>query len=161
MPKNKKVTLNNLKNIESKVYTKKQLIVDIEGNNFDIVIDEVFKDSSIEKAITDMGYLAQQCEENNININPFVLSNLVIIKHFTDINFPQDIVKQIEMFGLIVDLGVFEKIMEHIPESEAEKLNAKARKMSENLPKVIEMLKSEIDKQSKLANDVGDLSANI
>lgn len=154
--KNKKVNLTNLNKVANKVFTKRKLTVQIEGQNFDIMVNEVFRDSDIELATLEIANMQQQCEEVGLQVSPFILSNLSLVKTFSDIQFPQEIEQQIQLFSLICDLGILEKIFACFSQEELDKLNKKAEDMAENLPKVIDLLKGQIDKQVKIIENINN-----
>lgn len=136
--KSNKLTSSNLKQIHSKTFTSKIIHIDIEGTIYDVKVDERFKISKIQTLISELiekqKYFTDIEEVFSIiNFVPFL-----IIKYFSDIDVAkvEDFSEQLRVFEIMIDLGVAEKILESMPETEMQKINTYIAKATDNVKKL-------------------------
>ena len=138
-----KITQEGLKKVEAKKFAYKIIEVELEGENFQVKVDNSFRDSKVEVFVQNVSNDVEECEKKEIQIHPIVLSNLNLVKVFTDIEFPEETEGKIDMFYLLTDLGITEQVFEAFDEKQIQKLNEKIIQIQENLPKIIEELKKQ------------------
>lgn len=158
MPKSNKLTVSNLKQIHSKKFTTKVIHIEIDEKIYDVEIDEVFKVSKIQLLLSELfekqKYFTTIDEVFSIiNYIPFL-----IIKYFTDIDVAkvEDFSEQLKVYEVMLDLGVAEKILENIPESEIKKIDSYIKKASANVKK----LTSDKDAMKELEGMFAELKEN-
>lgn len=152
--KNKKFNMTNIGRVTEKAFPKRKHLIDIEGETFEVTIDEVFKNSKIEAMMLDMAKDLEACEENGIEMNFIVLGNLHIIQAFTDVQFSNDIVKKINTFIDMTDMGATEKILNKFDKKELDKIDQYIKKMREGLPIAMEELYREMSEANKIQSDI-------
>ena len=135
----KKLNQNNLKKIEKQQFPVKKIQVEAEGEKFNVEIQEVFKPSSIEACIRYISEVQHEADNNEVDIDVVSLGLLSIIKNFTDIEFTDNILQDLDMFILMTNLGITDQIFNELNQDELDKLGSKVEKMSEQLPNALEM----------------------
>ena len=135
----KKLNQSNLKKIEKQQFPVKKVQVEAEGEKFNVEIQEVFKPSSVEGCIRYISEVQHEADNNGVDIDMISLGLLSIIKNFTDIEFTNDILKDLDMFILMTNLGITDQIFDEFNQEELDKLGDKVEKMGEELPKALEM----------------------
>jgi len=76
---------------------------------------------------------------DNMQSIAFLLPAL-LIKYFTDINIPDEIDKMILVVEKLIDLGVFEEIINEMPGKEIEKINNILKNIENNGSKIGELI---------------------
>ncbi len=171
--KKNKLSVSNLKQIHSKKFTTKVIHIEIDEKIYDIEIDEVFKVSKIQLLLSELFEKQKYFTKiedafSMINFLPFL-----IIKYFTDIDVAkvEDFSEQLKVYEILLDLGVAEKILENIPESEMQKIDAYIKKASDNVKKLannkdamkeLEGMFAELKKEeeSELVEDESEVTEN-
>jgi hypothetical protein len=69
---------------------------------------------------------------------------LMLIKHVTSLDVPNDIEGKIETIELLTDLGIFADILEAMPQSELEKFADKIKEVSNSINANMDVLEDEI-----------------
>lgn len=134
---NKKMNFSSLKARESKKFTQKKVFCD----DYVVLVDESFRESKfaslLEEALKKMNYI----KENNIEIDFASYSLILIIKHFTDIDIPEDLDKQLQILNMLIDFGYLKTILNSFDETEMAKLNARLIEYGKNAEKLVQDLK--------------------
>ena len=132
----KKLSTSALKSIHSKNFTVRKLILNIEGQDFEILVQEKFRFSLLQNIISDL----IEAKKQLINIDQaFDYGNYVIfllIKYFTDISITKtcdSFAKEIEMLNIMLDLEIVEPILACFDKEEVQKINGYIKKMSDNM----------------------------
>lgn len=149
----KKLNMKIIENANKNQFTQKTVSVIVDGNEYDIIIDQNFKTTKIEKMVKN--YLNSKNREkfNELDEGAKIgYLTLLIIREFTDLDIPNNLKfeEEINLINSLIDLGVFEKIAQNIPESEIIKVNEFLQKFNENLNEIIknENIKGKLDGES-------------
>ena len=136
--KTKKLTSGNILSLHSKTFTQKAIHLDIEGTTYTVLIDTKFKPSKIQELIMELAEKQQQITKFSDIFNISYYANFLIIKYFTDIEVAKvnDFDKQIRVFKAILDLEIFDKIVESFDQAELDKVNKYIKKAGDNLKKL-------------------------
>jgi len=136
-----KLNLNVINSANSK-FTTKTILVPVDGVDYEVKIDQIFRTSKIEKMVMDF------LNTENITKNLDTLDETVklsflmylIIKNFTNLDIPNNLKfeEEVNLISSLIDLGIFEVIISQIPESEITKVNEFMQKFNMNLNKVME-----------------------
>ena len=103
---------------------QKTITVQIDGKNYDILVDQKFKTTKISDMVTDGVKKFKDYEELPPTVQVGFFSYL-LIKYFTDLDLSvvKTFKEDIHMMNSLIDLGVFEKIVSEFPEEEISKVN--------------------------------------
>lgn len=137
-----KLNFKNVDNAAKKVFTKREILIDLGGNNYSVLVDTVFSSSKIRDYVLYLSEARKKCNELGLIQDPLTLINLSILKTFTDIQFTGDVRKDLQMFSKLIDLEVVKKVFDVIPEGEIKKINDFVNTMKETLPKATELFKN-------------------
>jgi len=138
-----KLDLSVIKNASSKQFTTKTVCIPVDGKDYFVEIDTVFKTTKIEKMIMDFlkSENVKKLEELDecSKISYFML---MIICNFTSLEIPKDLefAEQLNLISNLIDLGIFEKLIEQISDDEIKKVNEFMQKFNMNLNKALEEL---------------------
>jgi hypothetical protein len=133
MAKINKLTSGIIKNTYSKNFTQKKVILDIGGNNYEVLIDEKFRTSKLQamilEALQNIGSLKEYGESVTTSYYLFLM-----IKYFSDIEVEtESIEEQIKLLNQMIDLEIFEKVINSFPESEIQRTNQFIKKFAERV----------------------------
>lgn len=116
MSKQKKLTLSALNKLNSEFDQRKTLNV---CGDYAVQVDLKFRKSKIQELIMDYMTLLEQLKQREdadkeTSLRMSVLMNTLIIKHFTDIPFPNnnDVDNVIKMSKVLIDLGIMEVLFD-------------------------------------------------
>lgn len=150
--KAKKLTLAELKKQDKKLDSTNKFYVVIDGEQFEVTYDTVFRRTKQQKVIQD---IVQYFDAGNSNVQLFELATsyttLLILKHFTSLEIPDEIDEALTFMDVLIDLEIFDKILNALPEEEVTKIY-------ELLTQVINRLKTNIEEAEKeaevISNDI-------
>ncbi len=158
--KAKKLNAINLKKDAKVLDEKLQTIVvsNVNGDEYELTIDKVFKKSKIILLNAQLLDTAQYASLHNIDFTLIFerFTFLMIIKHFTSFgeSMPKKINEQIALIEKLDDMGLFEPIIDAMPQSEIEKV---LMSIQENVDTYTERLN-----QAEIAlNDFNDAASNM
>jgi predicted HAD superfamily phosphohydrolase len=131
--------IKNLNPTEIKKQVKKlkeqgEFFITINGDEYRVTHDEVFLNSKIHKVLDDLVELFNEGRNRNELLElatPY--TTILIIKHFTSIEVPDDIDGAIDMMNALIDLEVVDKIINALPEAEVVKMYEKISGVVENV----------------------------
>ena len=168
-PKTKNLTITELKKqnkvldaqTEYTIVVKIQKGLDEETGEplFDLVpykikIDNVFRKTKQHKLLEDLMLFINESNKRLEILDvatPYI--TLLLIKHFTNLDIPDDIDEAIEVMNILIDLDIFSEIVNLMPENEVikmyETLNASIERMNLNIE---EMLKESEKVLEKIEN---------
>lgn len=109
----KKMNLSVLKQLETKAFTTKTLKLD----KYEIEVDEVFRESKILdlfKEFVKNIHTVREMGQDFLEIYVVVL----VIKHFTTIDFPEKVELQIQTVNILADLGYLQTVIGAFAEGE-------------------------------------------
>lgn len=130
-------------NKEMNKFNEREVIKVLEGK-YEVSINKHFKISDIQKLLIDYQEYIEQMRQKDISVDnmqsiAFLLPAL-LIKYFTDINIPDEIDKMILVVEKLIDLGVFEEIINEMPGKEIEKINNILKNIENNGSKIGELI---------------------
>lgn len=133
MAKMNKLTSGIIKNTYSKNFTQKKVILDIGGKDYEVLIDEKFRTSKLQamilEALQNIGSLKEYGESVTTSYYLFLM-----IKYFSDIEVEtESIEEQIKLLNQMIDLEIFEKVINSFPESEIQRTNQFIKKFAERV----------------------------
>lgn len=168
-PKAKNLTITELKKqnrvldtqTEHTIVVKIQKGLDEETGEplFDLVpykikIDNVFRKTKQHKLLEDLMFFINESNKRLELLDvatPYI--TLLLIKHFTNLDIPDDINEAIEVMNILIDLDIFSEIVNLMPENEVikmyETLNVSVERMNLNIE---EMLKESEKVLEKIEN---------
>lgn len=129
----KKLNLGTLKSEDNKFYTEKKITV----NGHDILIQEHFRPTTIQRMFMELVEKVEYMKENGIKLS-FLPSYIYIllIKYFTNIEVPEEFEKQIQMLDLLIDNNYLEPVINAIPQEEIDKINTFIMKSKEQFAQI-------------------------
>lgn len=108
-----KMSLAELKQLESKAFTTRTLTLD----KYEIEVDEVFRESKILNLFKEFVKNVQTVREMGQEfLETYVV--VLVIKHFTTIDFPDEVEQQIQTVEILADLGYLPAILNAFAEGE-------------------------------------------
>jgi len=145
------MNLGNLKSIESKKFTRKKIIVD----NYEVMVDEVFRESKISEMVKECLEKVNYTKELGIEMNTTDYAIILLIKYFTDISVSDKFEEQIETLKILLDLGYLNTIVEAFDEKEIDKAVKKIYEYTDKLTKLVEDMQKE--KEDEEAEEVDSI----
>jgi predicted HAD superfamily phosphohydrolase len=136
--------IKNLSPTEIKKQVKKlkeqgEFYITIGEEEYLVKHDEVFLNSKIHKVLDDLILLFNEGRNRNELMEvatPY--TTILIIKHFTSIEVPDDIDGALDMMTALIDLEAMDKIINALPESEVVKMYEKIAGVMENVKSTLE-----------------------
>lgn len=122
-----KLNFNKLAELEQEL--NERVTVEVLGGRFTVEVDKVFRTTKIENMILDFVKFLQRVSKEVDEIDEDMvkrftrINQVLILKHFTNIEVPDDDLKMVKMCEILLDLGILDEIEEIIPKSELDKLN--------------------------------------
>jgi hypothetical protein len=145
-----KMNLTNLQVMVNEKFTTKK----IEIGEYEINVDMVFRDSKVSAMIKEYLEKLEYTKANNIEINNTDYALLLMTKYFTDIEYPSEYEAQIQIFTILVDLGILNIILGEFGEEGLKIITEKLNTFNENLSKMTEEL-NEKNNKNDTKNFVG------
>lgn len=165
-PKAKNLTITELKKqnkaldaqTEHTIVVKIQKGLDEETGKplFDLVpykikIDNVFRKTKQHKLLEDLMFFMNEGNKRLELLDvatPYI--TLLLIKHFTNLDIPDDIDEAIEVMNVLLDLDIFSEIVNLMPENEVikmyETLNASIERMNLNIEEMLKESEKVLEK---------------
>lgn len=142
----KKLTLDELKKHDEGLDKQFEAYVSIGDDVYAVKIDEVFRTSKQSKVLDDMIKFFQEGGQR-VEIlevaTPY--TSLLLIKHFTDLEIPDDFDDAIAHLNVLIDTGVFEAVLNELPEKEVIKTYDKLRNVLNEMTDKMEIAQAEAD----------------
>lgn len=123
----KKLTTQFLKQKEKELKQRTTHEIQLGEDVFEIQIDKVFTNSKISELMADINeliqhlYMGEKSEDIPEKTKGYLVSRfiyLMIIKHFTDIEVPDDIIDSVATVKVMEDIGLMDKIITLMDEEE-------------------------------------------
>lgn len=161
----KKLTLAELKKESKKLDEQKEVVININGTDYTIKYDLVFRKTKQRAVLEDVLYFFKEIGEQNIEQIEMAsaYTSLLIIKHFTDLDVPDEIDEALLVLEEMVDMGLVGSLMNELPEDEVLKifdlLTQTVNNVRENLEmneKEAKLLEAEIQNKELLEFADGD-----
>lgn len=131
-----KINLKNLQSMADEKFKTREVII----GDYSVNIDTVFRDSKITEMIKEFLEKLEYAKENNITINNSDYALLLMTKYFTDIEYPNLYEEQIQVFTILVDLGLLNVILAEFGEEGMKAITEKINVFNENLGKLTDEL---------------------
>lgn len=148
--KYKKLTGAELKRQVKKLDERDEFYITIDGEEFEVSYDKVFKKSKQVKVLEDMIQLFEESRERAELIEmsaPYV--SLMVIKHFTSVEVSDDIDEAIGTLNSLIDLEILHQIINALPEDEILNMFKLVSESVENMKTNLEELNAETEKVSE------------
>ena len=136
----------------SKEFSQKKVVITIGNKNYEVLVDQKFRNTVIQEMFLE----SLNNHDNYKDLSESIKTSyfmFLLIKYFTDLEIAKtdDFEYQIRLLNALLDLGIYEMLINSFPESEIEKVNEYVIKFSKNIgelmkdDKNIENLKNIID----------------
>lgn len=128
----KKISFKELEKLD-KQYNKQKKI---EVNGYEVMIDEKFRPTKIQRLIIEYQEKVKYCMDNDIDIEKVDWTGyflILLVKYFTDIEIPDEFSKQLIVLDLLLDNGFLMPIIEAMDEAEIKKISEYMEKLNENI----------------------------
>lgn len=137
MTKNiKNLTGAELKKQSKALDVKKDFTVEIGGEEYKLQHDVTFRKTKQIKLIEDLiEFFSAGAEKPEILEQATPYTALLVIKHFTTLEVPNELEDALILLGVLIDLEVLDKIIEKMPEEETKKLFDVLTETVENMSK--------------------------
>jgi len=138
---------------EAKVFEEvSRGFITLNGKEFEIGIKERFQEMEIQNLLQDLILFIEEAtkveEKTTIDLLTFTQPYIttLTVKHFTDMDMPDDIYETIAVTKNMINLGVLEKIIRLFPEDELTKLMERVTEALTSTTHAINQLADEADK---------------
>lgn len=124
----KKLGQSNILSLEAKTFKRKEITVTANGQEFKVAIDTKFKDTEVAKVLTELVKRSDYAKKASLDFDITAYILILLIKHFTDIEFQEtnsmanDMDVEVRTLNALINLGIFEQIVEHFDKAEVDKL---------------------------------------
>lgn len=129
MAKAKKIVSNDIINQAKQAFKPREVVVEaINGKEYKVKIQDNINDTKIAELMTDLLERSEWYKENNLTFNIVQVIYILMLKHFTDIDFrvtenkDEDYANEVNLCNALVDLGLFKAIMEHFTDESSKKI---------------------------------------
>lgn len=120
----KLLTPELLKKQNEKLNEVQEFSITVNGEDFIMTHDVVFRKSKQHKVLDDLVEFFNEGQNRNLQYldlaTPY--TTLLILKHFTSLEVPDDIDEAILLLEVLIDLGVLANILNTLPEDEVTKM---------------------------------------
>ena len=134
----------------SKEFTQKKLTLDINGKNYEVLVDEKFKNTKIQAMVLESVTNFKKLEgyEESVKLAYYMF---LMVKHFTDIELAntEDFEEQVRVLNAMVDLDIFGKVTSAFPEEEINKVNEFLKKFGDKMKELNELNNKELEDMIK------------
>lgn len=126
--------------------------INLNGKEFEIGVKERFQEMEIQNLLQDLLLFIEEAtkveEKTTIDLLTFTQPYIttLAVKHFTDMDMPDDIYETIAVTKNMINLGVLEKIIRLFPEDELTKLMERVTEALTSTTHAINQLADESDK---------------
>jgi hypothetical protein len=146
----KKLTLNELKKEDKKLNGQDEVSININGTEYKLSVDSVFRKSKQAQLLDDMVALFEE-GRNRIELFDFATPylSLLILKHFTSLDVPDEIDEAILMLRVLIDLEILGKLVSILPEKEVTNVFELVTESVNNMRANLEELEKEAEKLSE------------
>jgi len=124
MSKVNKLTSSILLQEQSKLFVQKQVIVNINKKDYEVLVDQKFLPTKLNQLILESVSNYDNLKDLDESVKVSYLM-LLAIKYFTNVEITKtnDFETQIRVLNALLDLEILDKILGEFPESELEKIN--------------------------------------
>jgi len=134
MSKVNKLTSSILLQEQSKLFTQKQVTVNINKKDYEVLVDQKFRPTKLNELIVEaiMNYDKFKELDESVKISYLMF---LAIKYFTNLEVAKTdtLEEQIRILNAMLDLEIFDKIISEFAESELEKINEYMLKFNDKI----------------------------
>lgn len=143
----KKLTLADLKKESKKLDAQQEMTVHIGGTEYTISYDTIFRKTKQRAVLQDTLTFFQEIGEKNMEQLEMAsaYTALLIVKHFTSLDVPDDISEALSLLEVLVDIDVLGEIVNELPEDEVTKIYKLLTNTVNTLKENIEMAEKELN----------------
>jgi hypothetical protein len=149
-----KLNVSALKKIDSANFKDKK---DIIVRGYSLTIDRIFRPTAINALIAEwmdkMTYVRDNAEIQMSDVNWIGYYQLLLVKHFTSLDVPDDFGQQLQVLGILIDNDLFVDVMNAFDQSQVDRVGQAMQKANENFK---ELLPQMIQQLSEMAPSNGD-----
>lgn len=148
----KNLTITELKKQAKKLDSTNEVFITVGDLSYAIKIDEKFRRTKIVNLLDDMVKLFDHSTKNTELLNlttPYI--SLLIIKHFTSLDVPDDVESALDLLHVLIDLEIVSVILNAMPEDQLVKVYELIDKTFKQLQTNLEDAEEEYE---RLANEV-------
>lgn len=142
-----KITANFHKEMEVKVPKTKKITVTIENEDYEIVLKNMLNMEERVKLIDEAFGLVDANQELD-EVHGAVLLLMTIYKAVTDIEFPEEMLDQIDQFNWLLDTGVIKEIENNLRIGLIEELSAFLMESLKNVETIMRKKKAEMESEN-------------
>jgi len=134
MSKVNKLTSSILLQEQSKLFTQKQVTVNINKKDYEVLVDQKFRPTKLNELIVESITNYDKFKELDESVKISYLMFLAI-KYFTNLEVAKTdtLEEQIRILNAMLDLEIFDKIISEFAESELEKINEYMLKFNDKI----------------------------
>jgi hypothetical protein len=118
----KGLSLKEIQKSNKKLDAQKTVYVQMEGKEFKIEVDEFFRKSKQASLLDDIVKFMTTVEDKGSLDLSMAYTKLLMIKHFTSLDVPDDIPVAIKMLRMLIDLDLLDQVVNEMPEEEVTKM---------------------------------------
>jgi len=133
-----KLSSSKILSLHSKTFTQKVINVQVGETVYAVTIDVKFQPTKLQAMILELVEKYQHISKLDDVLDISYYANFLLLKYFTDLGLEKvdDFNKQLKVFKGLVDLEIFDKVVDGFDPIELEKVNVYIKKIGENLKKV-------------------------
>lgn len=124
-----KIKQSNVLSLESKVFGKRTITIQTEGETFEVTINEKLKQTEVSQIVVDLVKQSEQAKDNKTDFNLMANIMIIFLKKFTDIQFKKetgdflkDYESDVKMLNALINLGILSQIMNEFGQEEFDKI---------------------------------------
>jgi len=161
----KKLNTSNILSIAKQEFSFRKIIVTTpDKQEFEVQIQEKLNNTTIMNLISDLVERSNYCTNNNIEFNEVLHTYILLIRYFTDIKFntyksiKKNLSQDIQIINGLIDLGLFDQIMNHFDIDTMNKIQEALNKQSKAMQIVAnnqlkQMIEDEYQTKDELENE--------
>lgn len=140
-----KLTALDILNKNKSLDATDEFLISIDGDDFMVTHDVIFRKTKQQKVLEDMIKFFNEIDSFNAEllemVTPYV--SLLIIKHFTSLDVPEELEDAMNFLTALIDLGVLGKIINELPQDEVVKVFELLTETIDNIRKNVEEAEAE------------------
>ncbi|UUV45934.1 hypothetical protein [Bacillus phage vB_BanS-Thrax3] len=152
----KNLTLTELKKQDKKLDAQTETFIPINGDMYRVLIDDYFRPTKQTDLLNDLiSFFGEARNSNELMEVATPYTSLLLIKHFTNIDVPDDFEEAIALLRLLIDLKAFEAVLNAMPEDQVVDTYDKLRVVLNEMTNRMEIAQVEAELiESQLENEV-------
>lgn len=143
MEKNNVLDYDSLIELDNERYSTKEVVVSINEKEFHINVAKRFRDSQMASLLSDVEQMYRDSKDLDLNLeNMFIIVSL-LLKHFTDISVPDDLMKRIQFVKILADNSVLNPILEAFDPSEIQRITVAMEEATNKMAETIKLIEDQ------------------